>query len=234
MLVTTNPSLLTLSQRMGSIRPLIQLIKDNDATDLQIFESLLSMTNLASVGEETKNRIVAEKGLSALNYAMFSEHEMVRRAATEAMSNMIPHPDMLEHLADPEKLRLWVAFATDFEEQFECSRAAAGCLAMATQYNRIANVLASMKHFNEMCRTLIQCGNLELMHRVMVILLNMTEHGDECLKAVKSTGSDTFCDGYVQSYHNGDNMNALNFSASDKDLMIVTIDLAKEIAKRCR
>lgn len=231
LLVTTNPLLLTVSQRMGSIRPLIELIRDNDASDLQIFESLLAITNLASVGEETKQRIVAEKGIATLSYAMFSDHDMVRRAATEAMSNLLPHEEMLQHLEDPEKLKLWVAFATDYEENLECARAAAGCLAMATQYSSIANVLRTMTYFDDMVRTLIQCGNLELMHRVMVMLLNMADHGGKCKEVVLSTGSGQFCDGYVQSYHQGGV--DLGFSETEKELMLITIDLAKQIAQKC-
>uniref|UniRef100_A0A7S2SE45 Uncharacterized protein n=1 Tax=Eucampia antarctica TaxID=49252 RepID=A0A7S2SE45_9STRA len=131
-------------------------------------------------------------------------------------------------------MRLWVAFASDYEENFECARAATGCLAMASQYSPIANVLRSLTNFDDMARTLVQCGNLEIMQRVMVILLNMTEHGEKCIEAVKSTGSGTFCEGYVLSYHKGENMSDLNFSDGDKQLMLATIDLAKEVAERCR
>jgi hypothetical protein len=50
---------------------------DNDSTDLQRFEALLSITNVASTGEEARNKIVTENGINILNYTMFSEHEMV-------------------------------------------------------------------------------------------------------------------------------------------------------------
>ena len=115
-LVTTNPILLTTSQRMGCVQPLIQLVRDNDATDLQRFESLLALTNLAGYDDETKQRIISERGISVLSYAMFSDHEMVRRAATEAMSNLVPHPDLIEHMQQPEKLKVWIAFASDFDQ----------------------------------------------------------------------------------------------------------------------
>ena len=32
-----------------------------------------------------------------LNFAMFSEHEMVKQAAAEAMCNLVPHEKMLEY-----------------------------------------------------------------------------------------------------------------------------------------
>ena len=132
LLVTTNPGLLTPVQRIGAIHPLIELIRDHNSSDLAIFEALLAICNIASLDNETKSRIVSEKGISTLSYAMFSDHKDVRRAATEAMSNLVPHPDVMTHLAEPEKLKLWLAFAADFDENYECARAAAGCLANAT------------------------------------------------------------------------------------------------------
>ena len=91
LLVTTNPTLLTSAQRLGSIRPLIQLIRDIKAKDLQVFEALLAVTNVASSGEDAQNRIVSDQGIGSLHFAMFSDHELVRRAATEAMCNLVPH-----------------------------------------------------------------------------------------------------------------------------------------------
>ena len=104
---------------------------------------------------------------------------MVRRAATEAMSNLFPHRDLVSYLQDPEHLKLWVAFACDFEENFECARAAAGCLAMASQVKEVANVLSALPSFREMVRSLLECGNFELMHRILVLILNTLEHGDK-------------------------------------------------------
>ena len=233
LLVTTNPGLLTVSQRMGSIGPLIQLIHDHESTDLSRFEALMAITNLASLDEETKDKVIAEKGIARLGYAMFSDHEMVRRAATEAMSNLIPHPEMMKYLTDPENIRLWVAFAREFDENLECSRAAIGCLAMASQDPAIAEVLAASAHFEEMATSLLECGNLELMHRVLVALLNMSDHGGKCKEAVISSGCGVFCLAYVQSYQDGTMASGLNFNEQEKGLMLVTVDLAKEISKLC-
>ena len=233
LLVTTNPGLLTVSQRMGSIGPLIQLVHDHESTDLSRFEALMAITNLASLDEETKNRVIAEKGIARLGYAMFSDHEMVRRAATEAMSNLIPHPEMMKYLADPENIRLWVAFAREFDENLECSRAAIGCLAMASQDPKVAEVLAKAAHFEEMATSLLECGNLELMHRILVALLNMTDHGGKCKEAVISSGCGVFCQAYVQSYHDGTMASGLNFNEQEKGLLLVTVDLAKEVSKLC-
>mmetsp|Transcript_3163 Transcript_3163/g.4453 ORF Transcript_3163/g.4453 Transcript_3163/m.4453 type:complete len:1169 (+) Transcript_3163:206-3712(+) len=231
MLVTTNPSLLTVTQRMGCIKPLILLIRDTDATDLHVFESLLSITNIASVDNETKSKIISEKGIPTLSYAMFSEHDMVQRAATEAMTNLYPNPKFLKYLAEPEHLKLWVAFSTDFDENFERARAACGCLAMATQDLEIAIPLGKQNKFHEMVKCLLECGNLELMHRILTVILNLVEHGHQCKEAVLSSGAFAFCEAYVETYQKGNLAQDIKFSSFDQGLLAITIDIAKEIVK---
>jgi hypothetical protein len=162
---------------------------------------------------------------------MFSDHEMVKAAATEALCNLVPHPAMMEHLADPEHLKLWIAFAADYEVNFECSRAAVGCLAMATYDPKIARALVGLKSFRESMTNILESGNLELMHRVLVLIQNLVEQGGECRDNVISTGIASFCRAYVESYHDGSKATDLGFSSEQRGLLDVTIDLAKQIVE---
>ncbi len=95
-LVTTNPSLLSEHVRLGAITPLLLLCRDVDATNLQQFEALLALTNLTSCGAREQEHLVAEKGVSSVHYLMFSDHAMVRRAATEVLCNMPLHDAVLK------------------------------------------------------------------------------------------------------------------------------------------
>jgi hypothetical protein len=208
---------------------LIKLVKDNDALDIMHFEALLSLTNLAGYGDETKNRIVAQKGIPIIGYAMFSDHEMVRQAATEALCNMVGHPDMMEYLQKEENLKVWVVFASDYEENFACARAAIGGLAMAVPDPKVANTLIKVQHFHEMIRTLTECGQLELMHRVLVLITGLIEHGGACREAVIATGAGAFCEAYVASYHDGQKLKDLNFSPAEQGSFAATLSLAKEV-----
>ena len=214
---------------MGSIQPLLTLVRDHESSDLQKFEALMSITNLASFNLNTKEHIIAENGIPILSYAMFSNHEMVRRAATEVLSNLIPHPKMIEHLRDHEKLKIWVAFASDFEDNFECARAALGCLAMVTQDHLIADALLLLENTKSMIKAVLESGSLELMHRILVTTINLIEHGGKCKDLVASTGTVAFCEAYVQTYQNGQKMGGLEFSEEDLKSMKITIELAKEV-----
>jgi hypothetical protein len=104
---------------------------------------------------------------------------------------------------------------------------------MASQDPKVAEVLANAAHFEEMATSLLECGNLELMHRVLVALLNMSDHGGKCKEAVVSSGCGVFCQAYVQSYHDGTMASGLNFNEQEKGMLLVTVDLAKEISKLC-
>jgi hypothetical protein len=175
-LVTTNPGVLTAPQRSGCVSVLLRLLKDHKCPDLAHFEALLGLTNVASFSDETKARIAAEKGIRTLEYMQFSDHLLVRRAATECLTNMMPHPDMVAHLRGGEKLKLWCAFAEDFDADLPTSRAAVGCLAMACGLadaelqtaliaSRAAQVLVD----------LLKSGAAELAHRAAVGIGYMTD-----------------------------------------------------------
>jgi hypothetical protein len=227
LLITTNPSLLTSAQTLGSVRPLISLVRDIKASDLQHFEALLAMTNIASSGDDAKQRIVSEKGISSLHFAMFSDHELVRRAATEAMCNLVPHEKMMEHLAEEEHMRLWFAFAVDYEDHFECARAATGCLAMATQDKDIAQTVIRLEKFKQHTMTLLESGRLEIMHRALAMVYNLVLYGGEICDKVVEVGLVDFCRAYIELQQHAPSVD--EFSEEERPLIPVTVDISKKI-----
>jgi hypothetical protein len=113
-LVTTNPTLLSEHLRLGCVAPLVMLCKDVDSTNLMQFEACLALTNLTSVGDVEQERLVAEKGIQAVHYLMFSEHKLVRRAATEVFCNMPTNEGVLKLLRKPETVRLWLGICEEW------------------------------------------------------------------------------------------------------------------------
>merc|ERR1712127_788568 len=231
LLVTINPSLLTSAQSMGAIKPLLQLVREIDSNDLQKFEALLSLTNLVSMGDNTKNKIASEKGIPCLKYAMFSDHPLVKKAATECLCNMVGNEQFLKMLQDVDELRLWLALASDFEDNYECARAAAGCLAMATMYPEIANTLVQISNFKERMDTCLGSGSVEIIHRMFVVVLNLVEHGGETKINAIDSGLVAFCDAYIESYHDGKKIKELGLEDHELPAFNTTVEIAKEIAK---
>jgi len=88
--------------------------RENDASSLQQFEALLSLTNILSCGRIEQDKFEAERfvsffpievevlkvgcvrGVAAAYYLMFSDNLMVRRAATETLCNMPGHPAVIK------------------------------------------------------------------------------------------------------------------------------------------
>jgi hypothetical protein len=120
-------------QRLAPINGLLWLCRHPKSTNLQQFESLLALTNLASYEEDCVEAIVGNQGLKCLLSLQFSEHNLVRRAATEALCNMVYHPRVLAGLRNPDTLKLWLALADDYKGDLPTARAAAGGLAMASK-----------------------------------------------------------------------------------------------------
>jgi hypothetical protein len=135
----------------------------------------------------------------------------------------------MEYLHKEDNLKVWVAFAADYEENFLCARAAIGGLAMAVPDPAVANALIEVHKFSDMIRTLLECGQLELMHRVLVLITGLIEHGGACRQAVISTGVGAFCKAYVASYHDGKKMGEFNFNAAEQGSFQAILGLAKEV-----
>ena len=75
-------------QMLELVRPIIKLLKI-ERTALENFEALMALTNLASISEAVRRRILKEDGFSQIEQYMFEEHPMLRRAATECMCNLV-------------------------------------------------------------------------------------------------------------------------------------------------
>ena len=113
-------------------RPTLWACRHVKATDLAVFEQLLALTNLLSLGATARRRVAVEKGIHALEYLQFSDHPEVKRAATEALCNMVPDRSMIKHLSRSDKMKLWLALCHDgVENDARLASAAVGCLAMA-------------------------------------------------------------------------------------------------------
>uniref|UniRef100_A0AAV1UNG9 UNC-45/Cro1/She4 central domain-containing protein n=1 Tax=Peronospora matthiolae TaxID=2874970 RepID=A0AAV1UNG9_9STRA len=176
-LISTNPNLVPSSSLFSSIRPLLDLCKGDQ--QLLQFEALMALTNVASVSQDTKARIVGEpQGLSTLQYLQFSEHELVRRAATEAICNLLPNDTVIEQIfMKEEKIRLWVAFASleDEAEDFETARAAGGALAMVSQAPQVSWVLMRQGGLEAFSTIIEEGSNVETLHRALIGMQNMLE-----------------------------------------------------------
>ncbi|CAM9233984.1 unnamed protein product, partial [Ectocarpus fasciculatus] len=180
-LVTTNPMMLSEHLRLSAVKPLIYLCKDTESTNLMQFESLLSLTNLTSVGDREKDLFVAEKGVPAAHYLMFCDHLAVRRAATETLCNVASKEGLLKLLRNAENVKLWVAFCEDWDseesdEALATALASSGTLAVAASDEGVNGALLQCG-CGESIASMIGSGVDGLIHRALVLAIELVTLG---------------------------------------------------------
>ena len=179
--ITSDPRLAFPGQRnMEVVRPLIKLMhfkKDG----LQKFESLMALTNLASMNDDVRKRIMKEGGFQAIEACMFEEDDMIRQAATECMCNLVLNESAFNKFKNfedvTERLKLVVLYCG--EEPMELARAAAGCLAILTSDVVICKKVTEYKSVIDVLKCLVTSPETAVRHRGAFIVANMMESDKE-------------------------------------------------------
>lgn len=176
--ITIDPRTAFTGQRsLEVIRPLVQLLRI-DNTGLQNFESLLALTNLASLDDYHRRRIVTEQGLSQIEYYMFEEHEMLRRAATECISNLVVLDEVRERFLAEEndRVKLLVLFCAELDD-VALMKAASGALAVLSQDARSVDKVTRVTDWFDTLQNMLACVDCDIQHRAAFLLQNLITNG---------------------------------------------------------
>ncbi|CAF0748495.1 unnamed protein product [Adineta ricciae] len=211
--ITTNPEIAFPGQRMLElVRPIIKLLKP-DRTALENFEALLALTNLASIGESIRRRILKEDGFSNVEQYMFEEHPMLRRAATECMCNLVVQEEVVKYFtAENDRIKLLVLLCGEEDESL--IRAALGTLAVLSslqadiecikdlnledgERQRLNNLInenriicrkiLDVQSFAEIFKHLCACNNADLQFRALYIVRNIVQANKDLATRVVET-----------------------------------------------
>ena len=175
--ITNDPKLAFSGQRLLEvIRPLVRLLKSDHG--LQLFEALMALTNLASTTDDARQRIIKEGGVPLMESLMFEEHELIRRAATEALCNMIQVPEVHDRFFkdDIERVKLWTLFSG--EDDIYLARAASGGLAQLTCDPTLCSKVMEVKSAPVILKELLMSENEELRNRGTYIVANLIESSE--------------------------------------------------------
>ena len=105
--------------RLDTIKALLNLCKNNQASGLQQFEALISLTNLISVGEEEKNGFVAYQGINTIFYLLYTDNMMIRRVGAETLCNISSHKDFIPVICNTDKLSLFMGLCQEWNQDAE-------------------------------------------------------------------------------------------------------------------
>ncbi|KAK3488241.1 putative cro1 protein [Neurospora crassa] len=182
-LISTNPMLVFGGSTPinTAIRPLVHILLPDQTVDtrdlLPTFESLMALTNLAAVDDDTRRTIVrvAWKDIEEL---LLYNNPRITTAAVELVCNIVQSPEQAEALfADTSKpqaqTRLKILVALADAEDAATRSAAGGALAALTGYESVVKAIAERERGPEIILGLCEDDNEDLRHRGVFVLLNM-------------------------------------------------------------
>lgn len=169
------------------------------------FEGLMALTNLASLSDDVRKRIMKEKGFQEIEALMFDEDDQLKQAAVECMCNLVLNQEAFKmyKLKDSTTEHLKLIVLLSGEDPPELARAAAGTLATLTSDKEICKGVLEISSYLDIMKFLVSSENLELRHRGIYITANLIESSKEiavkliedelfeCLMAVKMLKTNT-------------------------------------------
>lgn len=132
--ITINPEVAFPGQRSCEVvRPLLSLLHP-ECSALENFEALMALCNLATM-EAPRKRIIKEDGLHRIEYYMYEDHEMLKRAAVQAINNLMFDEEIVKKFEAKNDRTKYLVLLSGMAD-LEMARAAAGCLAILTAISK--------------------------------------------------------------------------------------------------
>lgn len=180
--ITINPEVAFPGQRnLEVVRPLIALLHP-DCTALENFEALMALCNLAGMSESTRNRILKEGGLAKIEHYLYEEHEMLLRAATQCICNLLQSEDVIKTYEGKNDKTKFLYLLCQ-EEDTDTVMAAAGALCILTSASKVCcRKILDVQVWPETLRCLLANPNKEIQFRGTYILYNIIS-GDKEIAA---------------------------------------------------
>lgn len=185
--ITMNPEVAFPGQRMMEvIRPLISLLHP-DRSALENFEALMALCNIAQTSETSRLRIIKEGGIPAIDNYVYEEHDMLRRAATQCLTNLTMSPDVVK-IYEGKNDRLKYMMMLSSEEDLDTSMAAAGALAILTsESKKCCKKIFELESWLEKLQNLLANPNRDIQYRGVCVVRNIIACSKEVAEKVIET-----------------------------------------------
>ncbi|KAH8369297.1 hypothetical protein KR009_007455 [Drosophila setifemur] len=185
--ITINPEVAFSGQRsLDVIRPLLNLLLQ-DCSALENFESLMALTNLASMNESVRQRIIKEQGVSKIEFYLMEDHLYLTRAAAQCLCNLVMSEDVVKMFEGENDRVKFLALLCEDEDE-ETAMACAGALAMLSSVSvKCCEKILAISSWLDILHTLIANPSPSVQHRGIVVILNMINAGEEIAKKLFET-----------------------------------------------
>lgn len=185
--ITINPEVAFPGQRnLEVIRPLIALLHP-ECSALENFEALMALCNLAGMNESTRNRILKEGGLSKIEHYLYEDHEMLLRAATQCICNLLQSDEVVKtYEGNNDKTKFLYLLCQ--EEDPDTVLAASGALCILTSVSKICcRKLLDCQPWVESLRCLLANPIKEIQYRGTYILYNIIKEDKDIAAKIFET-----------------------------------------------
>jgi protein unc-45 len=199
-LISTNPALVFGGNRVhgvnAAIRPLAFILPPDPVSErrdlLPTFESLMALTNLASLEDEHTRRSIISSAWTQIEEQLLSSNALVSKAAVELVCNLMQAPEGIALYADESpqaKNRLHILLALADAEDEGTRSAAGGALASLTGFESVVRCVLERERGVQILLTMCIDDNEDLRHRGVYAIYNMAtmegETGKKAREAIK-------------------------------------------------
>ncbi|WBW74347.1 UCS-domain protein Rng3 [Schizosaccharomyces osmophilus] len=151
------------------------------------FESLLALTNLASMDENSRQAIIL-KSWAAIDDLLISNHELVQRATVELVNNLSLSPYCLikfigENNSGPEATRLKILMALSDADDEATKLAACGSLVQICSCEAGCKAILDIYSNFEFVIRMLTDENIGVQHRALVCICNFVFSDNEAILA---------------------------------------------------
>ncbi|EPY51598.1 UCS-domain-containing protein Rng3 [Schizosaccharomyces cryophilus OY26] len=176
-----------------AIDPISKVLLVSEETDneypilLAKFESLLALTNLASMDENSRQAITL-KSWAAIDNLLISNHELIQRATVELVNNLSLSPYCLikfigENSSGSEATRLKILMALSDADDEATKLAACGTLVQISSCEAGCKAIMDIYSNFEFVIRMLKDENVGVQHRALVCICNFVFSDDEAIFA---------------------------------------------------
>uniref|UniRef100_F1KS65 Protein unc-45 A n=1 Tax=Ascaris suum TaxID=6253 RepID=F1KS65_ASCSU len=158
------------------VKPLAELLHP-DIEGRPNYDALLTLTNLASVSDSIRRRIIKEKVIpKAEEYWFMTDHKHLRAAAAELFLNLLFCEEFFKHTIEPgtDKLKLWVLYAAEEDERLAMA-SSAGFAILTGDEQACRRIIDEIKSWPEVIKEICMAENNEIQRRGLMGVANMVE-----------------------------------------------------------
>ncbi|KAG9953258.1 ARM repeat-containing protein, partial [Aureobasidium melanogenum] len=165
---------------VSALRPLALLLTPDTNSDIRdllpVFESLLALTNLASLEDESVKDALLKQAWDPTQDLLLSSNKLIQRGAVELVCNLMASPVGVAKYADGSaaaKQRLHILLALADAEDVATRCAAGGALAMLTEWDAAASAVLDHERGIPILLDLCADAKDDIKHRGLVCILNV-------------------------------------------------------------